>query len=96
MRLAVLVLGLALALFSLWQIEGKRPSAEVTRTTVGTTPITEWRVADPIATIVVAHGFAGSRPLMNAFSWTLAGAGYDVVAFDFEGHGTNPVPMQGD
>ncbi|MEO0676829.1 MAG: alpha/beta fold hydrolase [Pseudomonadota bacterium] len=96
MRLAVLVLGLALALFSLWQIEGKRPSAEVTRTTLGTTPITEWRVADPIATIVVAHGFAGSRPLMNAFSWTLASAGYDVVAFDFEGHGTNPVPMQGD
>ena len=63
---------------------------------VGNTPVTVWRRDDPIATVVVAHGFAGSRQLMNALSWTLVRNGYDVVAFDFEGHGANPVPMQGD
>lgn len=97
MRSTVLVAGLLLAALSLWQIEDKRPRGlEVARGLVGTTPVTEWRQANPIAAVVVAHGFAGSRPLMNAFSWTLALNGYDVVAFDFEGHGTNPVPMSGD
>ncbi|MEL6551091.1 MAG: alpha/beta hydrolase [Pseudomonadota bacterium] len=96
LRWVLLFVGLVLAAWALWQLEGHRPDAEVTRGSVGTTPVTEWRVEEPIATVVVAHGFAGSRPLMNAFSWTLAGAGYNVTAFDFEGHGTNPVPMQGD
>ncbi|MEM9350667.1 MAG: alpha/beta fold hydrolase, partial [Pseudomonadota bacterium] len=96
MRALILITGLVLAALSVWQIETKRPGVEVSRGEVGTTPITEWRQDGAIATVVVAHGFAGSRPLMNAFSWTLAQNGYDVVAFDFAGHGTNPVPMSGD
>ncbi|WP_439575281.1 alpha/beta fold hydrolase [Phreatobacter sp.] len=46
--------------------------------------------------VVIAHGFAGSRQLMEAYSLTLARAGYVVMAFDFEGHGRNPTPMSGD
>ncbi|MEM6897938.1 MAG: alpha/beta fold hydrolase, partial [Pseudomonadota bacterium] len=97
LRWIVLAAGLAVALTALLQIEGHRPDGvDVTRGLVGTTPITEWRQDNAIATVIVAHGFAGSRQLMNAFSWTLARNGYDVLAFDFQGHGTNPTPMSGD
>lgn len=34
--------------------------------------------------------------MMESFSLTLARAGYQVVAFDFEGHGRHAVPMSGD
>lgn len=64
---------------------------------VGTTPATLYRGpegAGPV--VVVAHGFAGSRQIMQAYSFTLARSGYLVLAFDFEGHGRNPVPMSGD
>ena len=33
---------------------------------------------------------------MSAYSLTLAQSAYSVLAFDFEGHGRNPVPMSGD
>ncbi|MFT6104411.1 MAG: pimeloyl-ACP methyl ester carboxylesterase [Paracoccaceae bacterium] len=33
---------------------------------------------------------------MKAFSLTLAGSGYAALAFDFQGHGRNPVAMSGD
>ncbi|MEO0485430.1 MAG: alpha/beta fold hydrolase [Pseudomonadota bacterium] len=96
-RHAVLIGALALVILSLWQIEAKRPrGVEVASVSIGTTPATEWRQPGAHATVVVAHGFAGSRPLMKAYIWTLVASGYDVVAFDFEGHGLNPVPMSGD
>ncbi|MGF1503300.1 MAG: alpha/beta hydrolase [Paracoccaceae bacterium] len=69
-----------------------------TETARGTTPGTLYRLegAPPGPVIVVAHGFAGSRQLMEPFSVTLARNGYLVVAFDFAGHGRNPVPLAGD
>jgi pimeloyl-ACP methyl ester carboxylesterase len=64
---------------------------------VGTTPATVYqRVGgEKSPAVVIAHGFAGSRQLMEAYSVTLARAGYVVVSFDFEGHGRNPIPMSG-
>ena len=96
MRLLVFALGLVLAVFSLWQIESKRPDVETASALVGQTPVTRYVTAEGRGPVVVAHGFAGSRPLMHALSWTLASNGYDVVAYDLEGHGLNPVPMSGD
>jgi dienelactone hydrolase len=52
--------------------------------------------ATPVPVAVIAHGFAGSRQLMEGFAEVLARAGYIAVTFDFEGHGANPVPMSGD
>ena len=52
--------------------------------------------AAPGPVVLVAHGFAGSRRLMDAFSLSLARAGYTVVAFDFLGHGRHPRPLTGD
>ncbi len=65
---------------------------------VGTTPATVYRRANaaPAPAVVIAHGFAGSRQLMEAYALTLARAGYVAVSFDFEGHGRNPLPMSGD
>ncbi|MEM1233340.1 MAG: alpha/beta hydrolase [Pseudomonadota bacterium] len=96
MRWAVLALGLALAFLSLWQIEAKRPDALVLSSSVGATPVTRYTVPEGRGPVLVAHGFAGSRPLMHAITWTLAGNGYNVVTYDLEGHGLNPTPMSGD
>lgn len=90
-------LALVAILVSVFQLERGRAGLEITSTWIGSTPATVYRLpgaAGPI--VVVAHGFAGSIQLMQAYSLTLARAGYTVVAFDFEGHGRNPVPMSGD
>ena len=95
--LIVLLLGGFLAVLALWQLEAQRAGLEITTRLVGETPVT--RVAQPGAegpVVVVAHGFAGSRQMMQAYSLDLARAGYRVWAFDFEGHGRHPVPMSGD
>jgi pimeloyl-ACP methyl ester carboxylesterase len=82
---------------SIVTLERGRTGLDISDVPVGTTPATLYRKpgeAGPL--VVIAHGFAGSRQLMQAYSLTLARAGYTVVAFDFEGHGRNPVPMSGD
>jgi dienelactone hydrolase len=50
----------------------------------------------PAPVVVVSHGFAGSRQLMEPFALTLARAGFVVASFDSMGHGRNPAPMRGD
>lgn len=94
----VAVLALAAAVLAVVQLERMRTGVEITDLNIDTTPATLYRPAgaDEVPVVVVAHGFAGSRQLMQAFSLTLARAGYAVLAFDFEGHGRNPVPMSGD
>lgn len=87
----------ALVATALWQLESARSGLSITSLGVGETPATVYRQPDASGpAVVIAHGFAGSRQLMEAFSLTLADAGYIVVSFDFEGHGRNPVPMSGD
>ncbi len=91
------VLALAAIVLSLVQLERARSSLEIIALEVGTTPATLYRkpgANGPL--VVVAHGFAGSTPLMQSYTLTLAQSGYIVLAFDFEGHGRNPVPMSGD
>ncbi|MEM7686077.1 MAG: alpha/beta fold hydrolase, partial [Pseudomonadota bacterium] len=50
----------------------------------------------PAPSVVIAHGFAGSRQLMEPFAVTLARNGYIAVSFDFRGHGRNRLPLVGD
>ncbi|SDU14130.1 alpha/beta fold hydrolase [Stappia sp. ES.058] len=94
--LAGLVAALAIVV-SVLNLERDRTGLSISSRSVGTTPATLYRLPGgqgPL--VIVAHGFAGSRQLMQAYSLTLAQAGYTVLAFDFEGHGRNPVPMSGD
>lgn len=97
LRGGVALLALGLMMAALWQLEGQRRGVEMASFTVSDTPVT--RYAAPGAdgpVVVVAHGFAGSRQMMQAYSLDLARAGYRVWAFDFAGHGRNRVPMSGD
>lgn len=101
LRLASLPIALLIALVSIWQLERARGGIEITALAVGTTPATLYRPAagtgaEGAPLVVVAHGFAGSRQMMEAFSLTLARSGIAALAFDLRGHGRNPVPMSGD
>ena len=83
---------------AIWHLEAARSGLWITPLEVGSTPATVYRRTDTgkAPAVIIAHGFAGSRQLMEAYALTLAQAGYVAVSFDFEGHGRNPTPMSGD
>ena len=99
MRVLLAAIAAILMALSIWQLEQDRSGLTIRPLEgTGTTPASLYlRDTDAKAPVVViAHGFAGSRQLMEPFALTLAQAGYLVASFDFEGHGRNPVPMSGD
>jgi hypothetical protein len=99
MRVLTGVISAILIVICVWHLEQGRAGLTIAPLEgTGTTPATLYLRdgAGPAPVVVVAHGFAGSRQLMEPFALTLAQAGYVVASFDFEGHGRNPVPMSGD
>jgi pimeloyl-ACP methyl ester carboxylesterase len=92
----LLLLGLALFGFAIFRIQdAERDLAiiQLPHSNPPTTVITPFGNGSEMRpTILVGHGFAGSKLLMRGFSLSLAHAGYTVVAWDFDGHGTNPQP----
>ena len=96
-RLALGLLAALLIVASGIMLERARQGLEITEFQVGQTPVTLYSLPGQTGpVVVVAHGFAGSRQIMQGYSLPLAQAGYRVLAFDFQGHGRNPVPMSGD
>ncbi|MCA3150853.1 MAG: alpha/beta hydrolase, partial [Rhodocyclaceae bacterium] len=100
----VALAALLLAGQSLRTLESARRGLEVTRSHVDAIPVTVFRpaggrpaddraVARPV--VVIAHGFAGSQQLMQAFATTTARNGMIAVTFDFPGHGRHPQPLPG-
>lgn len=88
---ALLAIGLAL-----WRLEGAAGGIPLQDIRIGAHPATLAEPpGGPAPTVVVAHGFAGSRQLMLPFVTTLSRAGYRVVAFDVPGHGRSPLPLRG-
>lgn len=99
MRAIVAILATLAIIAAVWQLEAGRSGLTITPFAVPDgPPATIFLPAgeDPAPVVVVAHGFAGSRQLMEPFALTLAHAGYLVVTFDFMGHARNPRPMTGD
>lgn len=99
MRALIFCLAVAVMALSIWQLEAERSGLAIAPLSVeGGTPATLYTQVegDEAPVVVIAHGFAGSRQLMEPFALTLARAGYVVASFDFEGHGRNPRPMSGD
>ncbi|MDB3935850.1 lysophospholipase [Granulosicoccus sp.] len=95
--ITVFLVALIAVAVSFYHLEEPRHGIDTTEVNIGKTPATLYTLADADGPmVVVAHGFAGSRQIMQAYSLTLADAGYRVLAFDFEGHGRNPGPMSGD
>lgn len=90
--------GVLLCAAGVWQLEAARSGVSITPLQIGPTPATVYqrRGTGKAPAVIIAHGFAGSRQLMEAYALTLAQAGYIAVSFDFEGHGRNPTPMSGD
>ncbi|NBE08437.1 alpha/beta hydrolase family protein [Paragemmobacter ruber] len=99
MRAGVAVLAVIAILLSIWRLEAGRQGLTIAPFAIPDGPPATIYLAlgaGPAPVVVVAHGFAGSRPLMEPFALALAHAGYVVVSFDFMGHGRNPRPMTGD
>lgn len=96
-RIATALAALLAIVVAVVMLERPRAGLAIETRAIGTTPATLYRMPDGTGpVVVVAHGFAGSRQIMQAYTLSLAQAGYRVLAFDFEGHGRNPVPMSGD
>lgn len=92
-RIGIGILAVIVALAALWQIDRTRGGTRTEAVTLAGSPATLYRPAAPrdgAPLVVVAHGFAGSRQMMQALSFTLARAGATVVTFDFIGHGRHP------
>jgi len=70
-------------------LEARFFGLETTRVQIGQTPVTLYRLpgAEPAPAVVVAHGFAGSRQMMDQISVSLARQGFVVASMDFPGHG---------
>ena len=84
-------------ILSLLVLESARHDVVVSKFSVGATPVTKYAQADATGPqVVVAHGFAGSQQMMQGYALPLARAGYQVFAFEFQGHGRHPDPMMGD
>lgn len=46
--------------------------------------------------VVVAHGYSADQAVMSPMARSLGKAGYDVLTFDFRGHGSNTNRFSGD
>jgi len=94
-RWIVALVALAAIGAALWQLRAQADGLRVEAGLAGTVPLTVYRpVGDaPAPAIVIAHGFAGSRQLMQPFATSLARRGYVAVVFDFPGHARNPVAL---
>ncbi|UCC64716.1 MAG: alpha/beta fold hydrolase [Anaerolineae bacterium] len=99
-RWGVGIVGLALALFSTWQILAAAQGLEITTVRSTRLPLTviapEGAARASRPAVLIGHGFAGSGVVMRGFAFSLAHAGYAVVLWDFDGHGANPRPLASD
>lgn len=90
-------LGVILVAISIWQLYDSQSGLTVTYIKTSDPPVTIISPSNiPPAsspTVLIAHGFAGSSVLMRGFALTFAHAGYTTVLWDFQGHGTNPNPL---
>lgn len=97
-RIALAALALVAIIAAVWHLEADHRGIDRDSDVVGDTPVSIYRATglESAPLVVIAHGFAGSRPLMEPFALTLARAGYVAVSYDFEGHGRHPRPLRGE
>lgn len=91
----VWALAAMIAAWSFWTLESERAAIPRERIETPAGPVTLYGAQEgPL--VVVAHGFAGSRQMMQVISYDLARAGFTVAAFDFAGHGRSGALMSRD
>ncbi len=89
--------GLVLIVLAWWQITEPARDLTIRRNRMGETdglPVTyvvhpDAASAGDLPGVLIAHGFGSTRKIMLGYAYTLAYAGYGVVLWDFDGHGTN-------
>ncbi|MEM6595753.1 MAG: alpha/beta fold hydrolase, partial [Pseudomonadota bacterium] len=76
-------------------LEWRFAGLDVEEISVAGTPVTIYSQpsADPKAPVIVAHGFAGSRQMMDQIALSLARQGFLVASVDLPGHGRNRQPL---
>jgi len=81
-----------------WRLETERHTvqSQLLETSQGPVSLYSPKTTDPGPLILVAHGFAGSRQMMQYISRDLARAGFQVAAYDFYGHGRNGMLLSPD
>jgi dienelactone hydrolase len=96
-RWVVGMVGLLLVLLSVWQLAAATRGLEITNIRSAVPPLTiiSPKEGEPSSRplVLIGHGFAGSSVIMRGFALSLAHAGYTVVLWDFDSHGTNPQPL---
>ncbi|MEM1300882.1 MAG: alpha/beta fold hydrolase [Pseudomonadota bacterium] len=97
LNILVTVAAAAIAVLAVIRLEAARGGVEIEHRHLGETPVTVYRGdISSGSLVVVSHGFAGSRQMMESISLTLANSGHTVVAFDYLGHGRHSRPMSPD
>jgi pimeloyl-ACP methyl ester carboxylesterase len=100
MRWVATGVGVVMVLLSVWQLESATSGLKVTEVEIGDQPITlispEVEGSENRPLVLIGHGIAGSRVIMQGYALTLAHAGYNVALWDFAGHGGNPQSLPND
>lgn len=92
------LLGVGLVAYGWIGLSAAKATTDATSSVVDGVPVTLVKPADgdpatASPSAIVAHGFAGSRALMDGFATALADSGFVVALLDFTGHGANPEPL---
>ncbi|MEO1640229.1 MAG: alpha/beta fold hydrolase [Pseudomonadota bacterium] len=88
-RLMLGVVFAAVALVCVYALESRFAGLAVEETKISETPVTLYRLdgSPPAPPVIIAHGFAGSRQMMDQIAVSLARQGFFVASMDFPGHG---------
>ena len=93
-----MLVGLLIIGFANWQIQSAEAGLEISSFRHASPPVTVFQPDQgdvrgrPV--VLVGHGFAGSAVIMRSYALTLAHAGFNVITWDFSGHGWNPAQLQ--
>ncbi|SIT65657.1 Serine aminopeptidase, S33 [Ectothiorhodosinus mongolicus] len=94
-RLLIALVAIAGVFYAVLQLNTQSADLKVTQGFAGATPITAYEPpgTEPLPVAILAHGFAGSRQMMQPLAITLANQGFLAVTLDFAGHGANTQPF---
>lgn len=97
-RPALVAAGLAAVLLAcVWILESRFQGLSVTQTRIAGAPVTLYRLDPrPRAPVIVAHGFGGSRQMMDQIAVSLARQGFFVASVDLPGHGRSGLRLSPD
>lgn len=93
-KIFLLVVTLAVVVGTQYMIARDRADVVVTREHLADNPVDRYAaVGGAQGTVIVAHGFAASKELLQHWGYALARQGFDTYVFDQPGHGEQTTPL---